>query len=91
KRSEVAEEVWTGEPPLGWYEPNTGVWHYRADTQPTRAKLTLAPPTREAVLADAVLGGTKIGSNAWGIASVKTFMEIPEREEKPPGDFVWEG
>jgi hypothetical protein len=109
RRSEVADEILTGEPPLGWYEPHTGVWHCtfevpfsspqltgvcfpdRADSQPTRAKLTLAPPTREAILADGVLGGAKIGSNAWGIASVKTFMELPEREEKPPGEFVWEG
>jgi chromatin structure-remodeling complex protein RSC7 len=113
KRSEVAEEVFMGEPPMGWYEPHTGVWHCksiscmhsirynmwanlelpidRADTQPTRAKLTHAPPTREALLADAVLGGSKVGSNSWGIASVKTFMELPEGTEKPPGDFVWEG
>lgn len=27
RRSEVADEVYTGEPPLGWYEPHTGVWH----------------------------------------------------------------
>lgn len=109
RRSEVADEVFTGEPPLGWYEPHTGVWHCescctprpstpnlnlpvdRADTQPTRAKLSHAPPTREALLADAVLGGTKVGSNAWGIASVKTFMELPDREERPPEEFVWEG
>ncbi|CAE7073780.1 unnamed protein product [Rhizoctonia solani] len=91
KRSEVAEEVFTGEPPLGWYEPHTGVWHYRADTQPTRAKLAHAPPTREALLADAVLGGSKIGSSSWGIASVKTFMELPEDERKQPIEFVWEG
>ncbi|KAH7337725.1 chromatin remodelling complex Rsc7/Swp82 subunit-domain-containing protein, partial [Rhizoctonia solani] len=91
KRSEVAEEMFTGESPLGWYEPHTGVWHYRADTQPTRAKLTHAPPTREALLADAVLGGSKIGSSSWGIASVKTFMELPEGEGKQPTEFVWEG
>ncbi|ELU38633.1 hypothetical protein AG1IA_07335 [Rhizoctonia solani AG-1 IA] len=81
KRTEVADEIFRGEPPLGWYEPHTGIWHYRADTQPTQAKLTHAPPTREALLADAVLGGSKIGSNSWGIASVKTFMELPEDEQ----------
>ncbi|KAF8607255.1 hypothetical protein BDV93DRAFT_305333 [Ceratobasidium sp. AG-I] len=91
RRSEVAEEVYVGEPPLGWYEPHTGVWHYRADTQPTRAKLTHAPPTREALIADGILGAAKVGSNSWGIASVKTFMELPDRSEKPPGEFIWEG
>ncbi|CCO30572.1 Chromatin structure-remodeling complex subunit RSC7 AltName: Full=Nuclear protein localization protein 6 [Rhizoctonia solani AG-1 IB] len=87
KRTEVADEFFRGEAPVGWYEPHTGIWHY---TQPTRAQLTHAPPTREALLADAVLGGSKIGSNSWGIASVKTFMELPSDEQNPPTDFVWE-
>lgn len=30
RRSEVADEVYVGEPPLGWYEPHTGVWHCKS-------------------------------------------------------------
>ncbi len=79
--------------PVGVYEPQTGIvlceycrlddmWtertDYRAhtdrsDTQPTHARWEPVPDdTRR------VLGGTKVGGAAWGIAWVDTVMEVPQ-------------
>ena len=82
--------------PLGVYEPHNGIvvceytfrqstWvphlHFadRADTQPTRSRWEPGPRTDERV----ILGGTKTGNGAWGLAWVDTIMEITPAE--PPG------
>ncbi|KAF8502414.1 chromatin remodelling complex Rsc7/Swp82 subunit-domain-containing protein [Hysterangium stoloniferum] len=67
--------------PLGVYEPHSGIVHYRVDTQPTQGHwqpvLTAAGRPRE------VLGGTRVGAGAWGLAWVDTVMEyVPDDEER---------
>ena len=47
----------------------------RSDTQPTRARWEPLDDGRR------VLGGTKAGSQAWGLAWVDTVMESPKPEE----------
>jgi len=48
----------------------------RADTQPTRARWeSLSSPERR------VLGGTKAGNGAWGLAWVDTVMQLPDEDE----------
>ncbi|TFY57570.1 hypothetical protein EVJ58_g6939 [Rhodofomes roseus] len=61
--------------PLGVYEPHSGVVLYRSDTQPTRARWESVDDKQP------VLGGTKAGSQAWGLAWVDTCMEAPSPEE----------
>ncbi|KAF8579967.1 hypothetical protein K439DRAFT_1358324 [Ramaria rubella] len=66
--------------PLGMYEPHSGIVHYRVDTQPTRSRW-------EPVLSDGkmreVLGGSRVGAAAWGVAWVDTMIEFtPEDEER---------
>ncbi|KAI0356889.1 hypothetical protein OH77DRAFT_1400246 [Trametes cingulata] len=66
--------------PLGVYEPQTGLVFYRSDTQPTRARWEALPDDGEK---RRVLGGTKAGSGAWGLAWVDTVVELPQEEEDP--------
>ncbi|KAG7442805.1 uncharacterized protein BT62DRAFT_904881 [Guyanagaster necrorhizus] len=61
--------------PMGVYEPHTGNVYYRLDTQPTRSRLEVDPT------AEPVLGGTKAGNMAWGLAWVDTIME-PRMEDE---------
>lgn len=50
----------------------------RQDTQPTYARWEVIPdPERKRH----VLGGTKVGSGAWGLAWVDTVMEVPRPGE----------
>ncbi|KAI9060085.1 hypothetical protein FKP32DRAFT_1578774 [Trametes sanguinea] len=66
--------------PLGIYEPQTGIVFYRSDTQPTQARWEALPDDGEQ---RRVLGGTKVGGGAWGIAWVDTVMEVPPEPEDP--------
>ncbi|KAJ7721018.1 chromatin remodelling complex Rsc7/Swp82 subunit-domain-containing protein [Mycena metata] len=68
--------------PLGVYEAHSGVIQYRADTQPTRSRLEQVPDDD---LKKSVLGGTKVGNGAWGVAWLDTIMEVrsPEEMERP--------
>lgn len=89
-------KVWDADEPLplGVYEPHTGAvlcecssdvkWLVRllmfvsidrSDTQPTRARWEPVGDGKP------VLGGTKAGSQAWGLAWVDTVMEFPRPEE----------
>jgi chromatin structure-remodeling complex protein RSC7 len=82
--------------PLGVYEPHNGIvvceytfresarascLHFtdRSDTQPTHSRWELGPRTDER----RILGGTKTGNGAWGLAWVDTIMEFAPAE--PPG------
>ncbi|EEB91273.1 hypothetical protein MPER_10399 [Moniliophthora perniciosa FA553] len=64
-------------PALGAYDPHTGLVYYRSTTQSTTSRMLPSPdspppgPRR-------VLGGTKTGLGAWGIAWIDTAMELPE-------------
>ena len=53
----------------------------RLDTQPVRSRWE---PVQEPAGSErqAVLGGAKVGSRAWGLAWVDTVMELPSLEEK---------
>jgi chromatin structure-remodeling complex protein RSC7 len=81
--------------PLGVYEPQTGLFLCecfivphptlvgsdmlvvdRSDTQPTRSRWEYVDNARP------VLGGTKVGSGAWGLASVETVLELPTPGEE---------
>lgn len=96
KESVKRRKVWDeDEPlPLGVYEPHTGavlcecsfgvkcfvhllifISLDRSDTQPTRARWEPVGGGR------CVLGGTKAGSQAWGLAWVDTAMEFSRPEE----------
>lgn len=71
--------IWNdGELPFGVYEPHTGIVLYRSDTQPTRARWEALPDDGEA---RRVLGGTKAGGGAWGLAWVDTIVELPAENE----------
>ncbi|KAF8639179.1 hypothetical protein AX17_001666 [Amanita inopinata Kibby_2008] len=71
------------EPPLGVYEPHTGIVQYRTDTQPTRSRWDALP---DSVTNKRVLGGTKAGNGAWALAWVDTIMEFPRPGE--PDDIA---
>ncbi|KAL1745944.1 chromatin remodelling complex Rsc7/Swp82 subunit-domain-containing protein [Schizophyllum fasciatum] len=58
-------------PPRAVYEPHTGAWLVRSDTQPTRARWEALPDSAEKT----VIGGSKAGNRAWGVAWVETTME----------------
>lgn len=86
-------------PPVGVYEPNTHLPHFSALTQPTSASLVklaqrpayIEDPGRERGDRRPILGGEKLGSGAWGIASfaveclppakVPGFIRVPAGEE----------
>lgn len=57
--------------PLGVYEPQTGIVLYRSDTQPTISRWEPVPGHKP------ILGGSKAGNAAWGLAWVDTVMELP--------------
>ena len=82
--------------PLGVYEPHNGIvvceciFHEsartshlrftdRSDTQPTHSRWEPGPRNDER----RILGGTKTGNGAWGLAWVDTIMEFTPAE--PPG------
>ncbi|KZT04960.1 uncharacterized protein LAESUDRAFT_715256 [Laetiporus sulphureus 93-53] len=72
-------KIWDEGPlPLGVYEPHTGIVFYRSDTQPSRARWESLPDDADK---RRVLGGTKAGSGAWGVAWVDTVVELPREEE----------
>ncbi|TFK31597.1 chromatin remodelling complex Rsc7/Swp82 subunit-domain-containing protein [Crucibulum laeve] len=77
KRKVVFED---GTPPLGVYEPHSDLIHYRATTQPTRARWV---PLPDAPSKRRVLGGTKAGNGAWALAWVDTVMEPPTEDDPP--------
>ncbi|KAL1680665.1 chromatin remodelling complex Rsc7/Swp82 subunit-domain-containing protein [Schizophyllum commune] len=58
-------------PPRAVYEPHTGAWLVRADTQPTRARWETLPDSKEKT----IVGGSKAGNRAWGVAWVETTMD----------------
>lgn len=71
-------------PPIGVYEPNTHLPHFSVLTQPTQASFVKLAQ-RPAYIDDQsqargdrrpILGGDKLGSGAWGIASV-SFECLP--------------
>jgi chromatin structure-remodeling complex protein RSC7 len=83
--------------PMGVYEPHAAIvfceFHLaacdlplnvivckdRSDTQPTSSRWERLPDDEHK---KAILGGTKAGKNAWGLAWVDTTMEPPTAEEK---------
>ena len=81
-------------PQYGVYEPHTNlnlckyksrllgcflmIWLDRADTQPSTARWEAVP---DSATKRRVLGGTKMGNGAWGLAWVDTIMELPSAEE----------
>lgn len=96
RESVKRRKVWDADEPLplGVYEPHTGAvlgecsfdvkWLVRllmfislerSDTQPTRARWE---PVDDGL---SLLGGTKAGSQAWGLAWVDTAMEFPRPDE----------
>jgi len=64
--------------PLGVYEPHNGIVVYRSGTQPARSRWEVGPRMDER----RILGGTKTGNGAWGLAWVDTIMEFTPAE--PP-------
>ncbi|KAH9934143.1 chromatin remodelling complex Rsc7/Swp82 subunit-domain-containing protein [Fomitopsis serialis] len=83
KRRKVWDEK--EQTPLGVYEPHSGTVYYRSDTQPTRARWEPVDDGQR------VLGGTKAGSQAWGLAWVDTIMETPRPEEIDEENAVLRG
>ena len=80
-------------PPIGVYEPNTHLPHFSILTQPSQASLVKLAQ-RPAYINDPgaargdrrpILGGDKIGSGAWGIASISVECLPPG---KVPGHVV---
>ncbi|TRM67020.1 chromatin remodelling complex Rsc7/Swp82 subunit-domain-containing protein [Schizophyllum amplum] len=71
-------------PPRAVYEPHTGAWLLRSDTQPTRARWETLPDNAERT----VIGGSRAGNRAWGVAWVETTMDyrpddiVREQEER---------
>ncbi|TFY55332.1 hypothetical protein EVG20_g9359, partial [Dentipellis fragilis] len=66
--------------PPGVFEPQTGAVLYRADTQPTRSRWESVRDEKKQVL-----GGTKAGNGAWGLAWVDIVMDYPTDDvESPP-------
>ncbi|THV05687.1 hypothetical protein K435DRAFT_646613 [Dendrothele bispora CBS 962.96] len=81
--------------PLGTYEPHSGLVFYRSDTQPTRARMEPVFPSPSTSTSSnsiaskikdkrPILGGTKTGNNAWGIAWIDTIMELPPHPSFSP-------
>lgn len=74
-------------PPIGVYEPNTHLPHFSVLTQPSRASMVkiaqrpafINDPGRERGVRRPILGGDKLGSGAWGLASFVV-------ESVPPAD-----
>nr|VWP02400.1 Multicopper oxidase [Ganoderma boninense] len=64
--------------PLGVYEPQTGIVLYRSDSQPTQAHWEVLPDSP----GKTVLGGTKVGGAAWGLAWLDTVMETPHLKQE---------
>ncbi|SPC61032.1 uncharacterized protein UHOD_01551 [Ustilago sp. UG-2017b] len=64
-------------PPIGVYEPNTHLPHFSVLTQPSQASMIklaqrpafISDPGQERGDRRPILGGDKLGSGAWGIAS----------------------
>ena len=50
----------------------------RSDTQPTQARWEAYPDSHQKT----VLGGSKVGGAAWGLAWVDTVMETPELKQE---------
>ncbi|KAN0061500.1 chromatin structure-remodeling complex subunit RSC7 [Thecaphora frezii] len=80
-------------PPIGIYEPYTHMPHFNLNTQPTWAKLEKISPRPHFVRDGArdegstrpLLGGDRVGSGAWGVASFSTEVVAPP----PPDAAVW--
>ncbi|KAJ3746509.1 chromatin remodelling complex Rsc7/Swp82 subunit-domain-containing protein [Lentinula detonsa] len=89
KKRKVTFGPETGGPilPLGVYEPHTGTVFFRSDSQPTQSRLEQEPvyPSLNGVNKrpdSGILGGTKTGANAWGLAYVDTYMDLSSKEEQ---------
>lgn len=57
----------------------------RSDTQPTQSRIeqiTLNPSLDHRQPDRGILGGTKTGANAWGLAYVDTYMDLSSKEER---------
>ncbi|KAJ9477696.1 Chromatin structure-remodeling complex subunit RSC7 [Pseudozyma hubeiensis] len=74
-------------PPIGVYEPNTHLPHFSVLTQPTQAAFVKVAQ-RPAYIDDQagargdrrpILGGDKLGSGAWGVASISIECLPPAR------------
>lgn len=74
-------------PPIGVYEPNTHLPHFSVLTQPSQARL-IKVAQRPAYIDDPgaargdrrpILGGDKLGSGAWGLASVSVECLPPSK------------
>ncbi|KZW00330.1 hypothetical protein EXIGLDRAFT_604510 [Exidia glandulosa HHB12029] len=65
-------------PALGVYEPHSGLVHYRADTQPTHAHWEPVQNSRF----KSVIGGSKAGSQAWGVARIDYAVETASAIQK---------
>ncbi|KAH8102194.1 chromatin remodelling complex Rsc7/Swp82 subunit-domain-containing protein [Cristinia sonorae] len=66
--------------PLGVYEPQTGIVLYRLDTQPKHSRWEPVPDSERK---QNVLGGTKVGNGAWGLAWVDTVVEYSPHLPQP--------
>lgn len=62
--------------PLGVYEPQSGIVLYRSDTQPTTSRWEPVPGR------PSILGGSKAGNAAWGLAWVDTVLEFPSSQSE---------
>ena len=51
----------------------------RSDTQPTQARWEALPDNLEK---RRILGGTKAGGGAWGLAWVNTVMQTPQQQQE---------
>ncbi|KIJ23248.1 hypothetical protein M422DRAFT_276219 [Sphaerobolus stellatus SS14] len=74
KRQKMEEKL-----PLGVYEAHSGLVQYRMDTQPSRG--SWEPVVRDGKPRE-VLGGTRVGAGAWGLAWVDTVMEYRPLDEQ---------
>ncbi|SNX82439.1 uncharacterized protein MEPE_01145 [Melanopsichium pennsylvanicum] len=74
-------------PPIGVYEPNTHLPHFSVLTQPSQASLVklaqrpayINDPGQERGDRRPILGGNKLGSGGWGLASISVECLAPGR------------
>ena len=58
----------------------------RNDTQPTTARWVPMPDDPSNPLKRSLIGGTKVGNGAWGLAWVDTIMEFPQPDPEKGKD-----
>lgn len=68
------------QPPIGVYEPHTHLPHFSLDTQPTWSTIEQLHRRPQIGQRDdatnPVLGGSRVGSGAWGVFTLETQMRI---------------